>query len=149
MDQILLLNGPNLNLLGQRNTKIYGQASLDEIVNKVEEYLKKQDYQLISFQSNHEGELIDRLHEANNSCSGVIFNPGGYTHTSVALRDAVEVLNIPVIEVHLSNVHNREPFRSHSFIAPVAAGQILGLGPLGYLTAAYALMQILDGKGEF
>ncbi|MGM8214091.1 type II 3-dehydroquinate dehydratase [Bacillaceae bacterium W0354] len=148
MGKVLLLNGPNLNLLDQRRSDHYGQVSLEEIENELKEYLNQYNIELTSFQSNHEGELIDRLHEANNECVGVIFNPGAYTHTSVALHDAIEAIRIPVVEVHISNIHNRESFRSHSFIAPVSIGQVSGFGPLSYLTAAFGLVQYLERKGE-
>ncbi|GEL77357.1 type II 3-dehydroquinate dehydratase [Tenuibacillus multivorans] len=148
MAKILLLNGPNLNLLGNRNQDVYGSNTLADIERSVSDLLQRHQIQTEAYQSNHEGQLIDRLHKANQKCSGVILNPGAFTHTSVALRDAVEAIDIPVIEVHLSNIHNREPFRHQSYIAPVAAGQIIGLGPTSYLAAAYSLIQIIQKRGE-
>ncbi|RPF55652.1 type II 3-dehydroquinate dehydratase [Aquisalibacillus elongatus] len=147
MRQILLLNGPNLNLLGQRDQSVYGAKTLQDIEQEVIRFLKRYDLEVETFQSNHEGELVDALQKASKSSSGVIFNPAGYTHTSVAIRDAVDAIDIPVIEVHLSNIHNRESFRSNSYIAPVADGQITGLGSNGYLAAALAMVKILE-KGE-
>lgn len=148
MEKVLLLNGPNLNLLGQRRRDIYSTQTLEEIENELKDFFSKYNIELVSFQSNHEGELIDQLHRANQECVGVIFNPGAYTHTSIALHDAIEAINIPVVEVHISNIHKRESFRSKSFIAPVAIGQISGFGPLSYLTAAFALIQYLKKEGE-
>ena len=125
----LVLNGPNLNLLGEREPDTYGTQSLDELHAELEAAFP--DAALSFFQSNHEGALIDRLHEAR-SADGIAFNPGGFTHTSVALRDAVAALDAPVIEVHLSNVSAREDFRRRSLVAPACAGQISGLGCAGY-----------------
>ncbi|SRR5690625_1665903 len=148
MGKVLLLNGPNLNLLGNRREDIYDNQSLAQIEADMQSFLSQYGLELISYQSNHEGELIDRLQEANDDSVGVIFNPGAYTHTSIALHDCIEAINIPVIEVHISNIHNRESFRSKSFIAPVSIGQVSGLGPLSYLTAAFALVNYLERKGE-
>ncbi|MFD2637417.1 type II 3-dehydroquinate dehydratase [Piscibacillus salipiscarius] len=148
MKPVLLLNGPNLNLLGQRDPFYYGDHSLDDIVLNVREFFESHSIELESYQSNHEGDLIDQLHRAHESYSGVLFNPGAYTHTSVALRDAVEAIAPPVIEVHISNVHNREKFREKSFIAPVSAGQIVGFGVESYLVAAFAMTKILKKERE-
>ncbi|GIV57156.1 MAG: 3-dehydroquinate dehydratase [Rhodothermaceae bacterium] len=129
--KILILNGPNLNLLGTREPATYGAATLDDLAAGLRRAFP--DVTLAFFQSNHEGDLIDRLHAAHEErLDGVVFNPGGYTHTSVALRDAVAAIDVPVLEVHLSNIHAREPFRRRSLLAPVCAGQISGLGPAGY-----------------
>jgi 3-dehydroquinate dehydratase-2 len=136
---ILVLHGPNLNLLGTREPEVYGHTTLDDVNQRLQDYAQGHDLTLRILQSNHEGELIDALHDARGWADGVIINPGGYTHTSVALRDAVSAVEIPTIEVHLSNVHAREPFRHTSMIAPVCRGQISGLGWIGYRLALEAL----------
>jgi len=144
---ILVLNGPNLNLLGKREPEIYGSLTLDDINGRLLEAASAQGVTLRFIQSNHEGALIDALHEARGWANGAIFNPGGYTHTSVALRDAISAVDYPVIEVHLSNVFAREEFRHHSFISPVALGVISGLGWIGYQLALEALVEReKDGK---
>ncbi|MCY4234353.1 MAG: type II 3-dehydroquinate dehydratase [Bacteroidetes bacterium] len=131
---ILILNGPNLNLLGQREPDQYGDISLDTLEQNLRAEFS--DVELSFYQSNHEGDLVDRLHEGHRSgLSGIVFNPGAYTHTSVALRDAVKAIATPVIEVHLSNIYSREPFRHFSYLAPVCVGQISGLGMAGYSLA--------------
>lgn len=138
MPSILVLNGPNLNLLGKREPDIYGELSLEAINSRLEKQAKKVGIQLKFFQSNIEGELINALHDARNWALGVIFNPGGYTHTSVAIRDAIAAIEIPVIEVHLSNIDGREEFRRISLISPVCKGSIAGFGWLSYWLALQA-----------
>ena len=143
--RILVLNGPNLNLLGQREPDVYGHTTLAEIEERLRELASRSGAALESYQSNHEGALIDRLQAARGQVDGVILNPGGLTHTSVALRDAVVVLadRVPCIEVHLSNVQAREPFRRRSLISDLMIGQISGLGPFGYELALLALIERL------
>lgn len=143
MKQALILHGPNLNLLGVREPDIYGTLSLAEINSRLLEESQKMDLQLRFHQSNHEGELIDFLHEAASWADGVVFNPAGYTHTSVALRDAVAAIRIPVVEVHLSNVSGREPFRQVSLTAPVCKGVVAGFGWRSYLYALHALADLI------
>ncbi|MCA9837964.1 MAG: type II 3-dehydroquinate dehydratase [Trueperaceae bacterium] len=133
---ILLLNGPNLNLLGTREPQIYGSTTLKDLEDACQNWARALELKLECKQSNHEGQLIDWIHQAREEkIKGIIINPGGYTHTSVALRDAIAGVGIPTIEVHISNVHARESFRHHSYIAPVCLGSIVGLGIEGYHAA--------------
>jgi 3-dehydroquinate dehydratase II len=137
--RILLLHGPNLNLLGQRDTALYGALTLSELEQAVRAHAASLGVEVKSFQSNVEGELINALHDAPSSCQGVVFNPGGYSHTSVALRDAVDAISIPTVEVHLSNIHARESFRKKSLTAEAAVACISGIGLEGYFAAVKAL----------
>lgn len=143
MKKILILHGPNLNLLGTREPDVYGSKTLAEINNQLIEFGRTLGLEIQARQSNHEGELIDILHEAASWAVGVVFNPGGYSHTSVALRDAVAALSFPVVEVHLSNVYAREPFRHESMITPVCVGKIAGFGWHSYQLGIYALLPLV------
>ncbi|MFD9550043.1 type II 3-dehydroquinate dehydratase [Nocardia salmonicida] len=132
---ILVINGPNLNMLGTRQPEIYGADTLDDVVALCEHTAARFDRKVIAFQSNHEGALIDRIQQARGEVSAIVINPGGLTHTSVALRDALVIPEVPIVEVHISNVHAREEFRHHSFVSPIAAAVIAGLGIHGYAAA--------------
>ncbi len=133
---ILLVNGPNLNLLGEREPAVYGRTTLREIEDMVRQACAGWNVQVTAFQSNHEGQLIDFIQEHRRTARGIVVNPGGLTHTSVALHDCLKAVDLPAIEVHLSNVNAREEFRRTSVVAPACRGQISGLGPRGYLLAA-------------
>ena len=146
MSSILVLHGPNLNLLGQREPGIYGSLTLDEINQRLQHYAGQQGIGLRSYQSNHVGSLIDTLHDAVEWADGVIFNPGAYTHSSYALRDAISAVGLPVVEVHLSNIHARESFRHVSLLAPVCIGQITGFGWRSYLLGLQALQAYLNDR---
>ncbi|MBI3243120.1 MAG: type II 3-dehydroquinate dehydratase [Chloroflexi bacterium] len=141
---ILVLHGPNLNLLGAREPQVYGTTTLADIDVALKVEGEKLGFEVRSFQSNHEGALIDALHDARTWAAGVIINPGGYTHTSVALRDAVSAIGLPAIECHLSNTEAREEFRHKSLIAPVCVGLIKGFGWRSYLLALQALAYVLE-----
>ncbi len=141
---IAIINGPNLNLLGKREPDVYGSVSFDDFLNTLRSRFT--DVSIDYFQSNVEGELINEIQRAGFACDGVILNPGGYTHTSVAIGDAVAAIKAPVIEVHISNVHAREEFRKHSYISPKAAGTIAGLGLEGYALALQWLTQRKAGS---
>ncbi len=138
MKRIQLINGPNLNLLGKREPGIYGSRSFEEYFEEL--VLKFPEVQLSYYQSNVEGELINKLHETGFEWDGIVINAGGYTHTSVAIGDAIKAIKTPVVEVHISNIHAREEFRQHSFITPAAAGMITGLGLEGYELAVRWLL---------
>ena len=143
----MVLNGPNLNLLGVREPEVYGHTTLDQIMQELTDEAALLDCTIETYQSNHEGDLVDQVQRAKKeNFSGILINPGGYTHTSVALRDAISGVDLPTVEVHLSNIHAREEFRHHSYIAPVAVGQISGFGALSYNIALRALFHYLKSR---
>lgn len=135
MNKILVINGPNLNLLGTREKDVYGSETLQDIAKKVSEEAKQLNLDFDFVQSNHEGEIIDKIHDTRGKYNYIIINPGAFTHYSYAIRDAVKAVEIPTIEIHLSNIHAREEFRSKSVIAPVCVGQICGFGSNSYILA--------------
>ena len=143
--RILILHGPNLNLLGPREPEVYGSQTLDDINNDITTLGEQLGVAVEACQSNHEGTLIDRVQSAaGDGFAGIIINPGGFTHTSVALRDAISAITLPVAEVHLSNIHAREEFRRHSYISAVVVGQVAGFGAVGYQLALRALVERLQ-----
>jgi len=147
MTTVLVLNGPNLNLLGTRKPEVYGRTTLADVEEMCREEAGKLGLEVDFRQSNHEGQIIDWIHEYGakvkaGDCIGAVYNPGAHTHTSVAIRDAIEGASLPVIETHISNVHAREEFRHHSFVSPVAAGIVVGFGVQGYLLALQGLHRI-------
>ena len=148
MNKIIVLNGPNLNLLGEREKKQYGSLTLKEIENNCKEFANKNNIKLLLFQSNIEGELITQIQNSRNNQDGIIINAGGYTHTSVAIHDALKVLKIPIIELHISNIYNREEFRHKSLISKVAKGIICGFGTEGYIMSLKAMKKILQNENR-
>jgi 3-dehydroquinate dehydratase-2 len=145
--KILILHGPNLNLLGKREPEIYGQTTLEEINDRCASLAGELGAETAAFQSNHEGELVQRVQDARGSFQAIVINPGAYTHTSVALRDAIASTGIPTVEVHLSNIYRREAFRQHSYVAGVALGQISGFGAESYLLGVRAAVQAVQAAG--
>ena len=144
MNKIIILNGPNLNLLGEREKNQYGNFTLKDIEIKCNDYASNNDIDLTLFQSNIEGELVDQIQKSRNNQEGLIINAGGYTHTSVAIHDALKILKIPIIELHISNIYNREEFRHKSLISNVAKGVICGFGVNGYLMSLQAISKFIE-----
>lgn len=142
--KILVIHGPNLNMLGQREPEVYGRQTLKEIDTMLADEAARLNLSLESFQSNQEGLLVDKIQQAVGQASGLIINPGAYTHTSIAIRDALLLLDIPVVEVHLSNTYKREAFRRESMIADIVTGRIVGLGAFGYILALLAIAERLQ-----
>ncbi len=144
MIKVSIIHGPNLNLLGSREPQVYGRDSFDEINRKIKARALQLDMEAHIFQSNHEGEIVDRIQEARDWAEGIIINAGAFTHYSYAIRDAITAVRLPTIEVHLTNIHAREEFRHHSVIGAIVTGQIIGLGALGYLLSLEAIKEIVD-----
>ena len=144
MNKIIIVNGPNLNLLGEREKNQYGNITLKDIENNCNEFAAKNNIKLSFYQSNIEGELVNEIQKSRNSQDGIIINAGGYTHTSVAIHDALKILKIPIIELHISNVYNREEFRHKSLLSKVAKGVICGFGADGYLLSLQAIKKFLN-----
>ena len=142
MKKVLVIHGPNLNLLGKREPEIYGSLSLEEINKEIERLARQEEVSIETFQSNHEGDLVTRIQDAMGRFHAIVINPGGYTHTSVAIRDAIIAVGIPTVEVHLSNIHKREEFRRRSLLADVVSGQIAGFGVDSYLLGLRAALSI-------
>lgn len=142
MAKILVIHGPNLNLLGERQPEVYGEFNLEEINQKLKKLAQKEDVEIEIFQSNHEGEIVDAIGQAKNKFDVLLINPAAYTHTSVAIRDAIEAVKLPTVEVHLSNIYAREEFRHTSLIAPVACGQVCGFGVDSYLLGLRAAIKL-------
>lgn len=142
MAKILVIHGPNLNLLGKRQPEVYGKFNLEEINKELKKLAQEEDIEIEVFQSNHEGEIVDAIGQAKNKFDALLINPAAYTHTSVAIRDAIEAVKLPTVEVHLSNIYAREEFRHTSLIAPVACGQICGFGVDSYLLGLKAAIKL-------
>lgn len=141
MKKFLVLHGPNLNLLGNRENEIYGDLTLAEINTRIKNFAQKKGFAVEVYQSNHEGELVTKIQEAKGNVDALVINPAAYTHTSIAIRDALAAANIPAVEVHLSNIYNREEFRQKSLTAPIALGVISGFGAMSYILGLQALWE--------
>lgn len=144
--RVLVIHGPNLNLLGEREPEVYGGTTLEEIDDRLRKRGEELGFAVVTFQSNHEGEIVDKIAEARGSADAIIINPGAYTHTSVAIRDALSAVGLPSIEVHLSNIYSREAFRHTSLVAPVVTGQISGFGANSYLLALEAVALLGESR---
>ena len=146
--RLLIVNGPNLNLLGTREPEIYGSATLADAERLAADAAAESGFEVRAVQSNHEGVLIDAIHDAREDCAGIVINPGGLTHTSIVLRDALSGAPLPVAEVHISDVRTREPFRHHSYVADVAVIHVIGEGVDGYATAVRRLIAVIAGQAD-
>ena len=146
MTRILVVHGPNLQLLGGRNPSVYGKVTLEQINRRLKGLAQRLKVKLEILQSNHEGQIVERIGKARGRFDGILINPAAYTHTSVAIRDALEAAGVPAVEVHLSNIHAREQFRHNSLVAPVAAGQICGFGPSSYTLGLQALVELTSAR---
>lgn len=146
--RLLLVNGPNLNLLGTREPEVYGRETLADVERMTTAAAAQRGFAVTAVQSNHEGVLLDAIHQARTTCAGIVINPGGLTHTSVVLRDALAAVALPVAEVHISNVYGREEFRHHSYVADVAAVHVIGEGVAGYVRATGLLIDIIAGVAD-
>lgn len=144
MVKISVIHGPNLNLLGLREPEVYGALNLDQINLRIQELARQENLEIRTFQSNSEGAIIDTIHAALSWADAIVINPGAYTHTSVAIRDAIAAVRLPTVEVHLSNVHRREPFRHHSYVSPVVVGQVVGFGVDSYLLGLLAAKRTVE-----
>ena len=142
--KLMVIQGPNINMLGTREPDIYGSMKMEDIHGQMKLFAEQNGIEIEFFQSNLEGELVDKIQECYGDSDGIIINPAAYTHTSIAIRDAIAAVGLPVIEVHISNIHRREEFRQKSLIAPVTAGQIVGFGPVGYHLAMIGMLQIFE-----
>ena len=142
--KLMVIQGPNINMLGTREVNIYGSMKMDDIHSQMKLFAEQNNIDIEFFQSNLEGELVDKIQECYGDADGIIINPAAYTHSSIAIRDAIAAVAIPTIEVHISNIHRREEFRQKSLIAPVTAGQIVGIGPVGYHLAMIGMLQIFE-----
>lgn len=146
--RLLLVNGPNLNLLGTREPGVYGTSTLADVERLVRDAAAARGFEVEAIQSNHEGVLLDAIHAARETCAGIVINPGGLTHTSVVLRDALSGVSLPVAEVHISNVYEREEFRHHSYVHDVAIVHVIGEGVMGYVTAVGRLIDAITGQAD-
>jgi 3-dehydroquinate dehydratase II len=144
MVKIVVIHGPNLNLLGLREPEVYGALNLSQINQRMQDLARQEGLELRITQSNHEGAIIDAIHEALDWAEAVVINPGAFTHTSVAIRDAIAAVRLPTVEVHLTNVHRREPFRHHSYLSPVVVGQVVGFGVDSYLLGLLAAKRTVE-----
>ena len=142
--KIAVIQGPNLNMLGVRETNIYGAMKLEDIHNQMKMVAEQNGFEIEFFQSNLEGEIVDKIQECLGDADGIIINPAAYTHTSIAIRDAISAVSIPTIEVHISNIHRREDFRKENMVAPVCSSSIVGFGPFGYHLAMIGLIQVMS-----